>query len=120
MEYYGLVEIYRGDTAVTGSGSISPLVVSACDVGTGGPDAERYEAMLLTVEGATVTDSAPSDGGSYESFVLDDCLFVSDYLGEGWDTAPAVGTIYSSVTGALIYTWDEARLSPRDAGDVVE
>ncbi len=119
-EYYGLVQIEFGVTEVTGSGSVTPLTVSACDVGTGGADAERYEGMLLRVEGVTVTDSNPDDPSDYGAFVVEDCLWVDDCVFDGYETHPAEGTTYSSITGPLTYSYDENRICPASSGDIVE
>lgn len=121
QEYHGLVEVVASAVTVTGWAAVpEPLVVAACDVATGGSVDELYEAVLVRVEGVTVTDENPSDPDDWGEYEVDGCLWVDDVLSSAHDPHPAKGTAYTSLTGVLTYAFDERRLLPRDLGDVVE
>ena len=120
VEYYDLAEIENASTTVTGSGSVTPLTVDPCDVGTGGADSERYESMLIRIEGLTVTDENPDSPDDYGAFVVNDCLWVDDVLTDEHETHPTVGTTYSAITGPLDWRYSQNRIQPRSAADVEE
>ena len=118
QEYYGLVEISSPETTVTGSGTIEPLELDACDVGTDGADAEQYEAMLVTVTDLSVSDSNPDTPDDYGAFVVNDCLWVTNTLFEGYDAHPALGTTFSRLTGPMTYSYSQRRILPRQEEDI--
>ena len=120
VEYYDLAEIENAETTVTGTGSITPLLVEPCDVGTGGADSERYESMLIRVEGLSVTDENPDSPDDYGAFVVNDCLWVDDVLSDEHDDHPSVGTSYSAITGPLDWRFSQNRIQPRSAADLEE
>ena len=101
-----------------------PLQVAACDIGTSGPDGERYEGMLVQVHDVTVTDENPNavDGNDYGAMEVDSCLWLDDSLYDYEADNPearALGTVYSEVTGPLYWTYDERRVLPRGPEDLV-
>lgn len=121
QEYYDLVELYDVTTEITGTGSVEPMVIDdTCSVGTGGADAETYEAMLITVSRVTVTDENPDAPDDYNEFEVDDCLRVDDllWLEPSW-LDRTVGTTYTTMTGVLNYSFENFKISPRDEDDVV-
>jgi len=119
-EYFDLSQIVAASAAeVTVSGTATvpaPAVVAPADVATNGPLMENWEGVLVTVENVTVTDDALGFG----DFLVTDGLRVDDYFFPmGSFTVPTVGTNYTSITGVMGYAFDDARLSPRDAADLV-
>ncbi|MCP4807898.1 MAG: amidohydrolase family protein [Proteobacteria bacterium] len=118
VEYHDLAEISSPTTSVTGTGTIEPLEVSACDVATGGPDAERYESMLITVVDVTVSNANPDDPDDYGTFEVEDCLWVDDSLSDAHTVHPDVGTEYGRITGPMNWSYDQRRILPRSASDV--
>ena len=118
VEYYDMSELTYVTVTRLGSGApIAPLEVSACDVATGGVDAEAYENMLVRVNAAEVTDANPDDPGDYDEFEVDGCLRVDDWMYDALDQ-PAAGTTYRSLTGVLVYTYANSKLAPRTAVDL--
>ncbi|MEZ4236318.1 MAG: thrombospondin type 3 repeat-containing protein [Myxococcota bacterium] len=120
VEYYGLTELQSSSATVTGTLPVPPAIdVAACDVGTGGADAERYESMLVKVSGVTVTDANPDDPSDYNEFEVAGCLRVDDQLcPDCWADQPAVGTAFGSLTGPLTYGFGDSKLLPRTAADL--
>ncbi len=118
-EYYGLQEIVATTVQVTGTTAVpEPILVASCDIGTGGVDGERYEAMLVRVEGVTVTNENPDDPNDYGAMEVDSCLWLDDDAYEYDVSARALGTVYASVTGPLHWTYDQRRVLPRSADDL--
>ena len=117
-EYYDLAEITSPSTEVTGSGSVDPIEMDSCAVGTGGASAEAMESMLVVVKGVEVSDSNPDDPDDYGTFEVDDCLWVDDSLSKDHEPHPAEGTTYSSITGVMTWSYSQRRILPRDASDV--
>ncbi len=120
-EYYGLTELTSPTVTVTGTAAVpAPLEVDPCDIGTGGSLAERYESMLVVVRDVTVTtENADGPDEDYDEFVVGGCLRVDDFFYEPLDQ-PLLDTSYTSLTGVLTYGFDNAKLAPRGATDLVE
>ncbi len=119
-EYYDLTELTSPTVTVTGTGVVpDPITVDPCDVGTGGSLAEPYEGMLLVVTDVSVTNANPDDPGDYDEFEVGGCLRVDDFLWDALDQ-PAGSPTYASVTGVLNYSFENFKLAPRGAEDLVE
>lgn len=120
IEYYGLSELTDITVSVTGAGALPAAIESdACALAA---DPEPYESVRVHLASGTVTDdNADSDDGSvdYDEFVIDSCLRVDDWLDETIDQ-PALGTTYSSISGVLIFSFDNFKLAPHSAADLVE
>lgn len=120
-EFYDMSQItagQAGDVVVTGTDAVpSPIVVDAADVATGGAMAENYESVLVTVENVTVATEANNfgewtvDGG----LILDDQFFAT----ADWPK-PMVGDAFTSITGALVYSFENFKLAPRTADDIAQ
>jgi len=119
-EYYGVTEI-KDVTAFnidsTGVGGIEPMVVTTGEIATGGAMAEAYEGCLVKVVNVNITN--PDLG--YGEWEIDDgsgpCRVddAADYFFN-----PANYTALQSVTGVLEYSYNNTKIEPRLANDVVE
>lgn len=122
QDYYGLIELSDAVTDITGSAALpDPITVSdPCSVGTGGADAERYEAMLVHVDDVSVTNANPDDPDDYNEFEVAGCLRVDDLLWSADETwlDRTVGVSYTGLTGVLTYTYENNKLLPRSSDDV--
>jgi hypothetical protein len=124
QEYYEQCEIADPTVAVTGSIPLPAAIhVTQAEVITGGPDAERYEGMLVTLEDATVADANPDAPNDYGELALDGGLRMDDYLWPDFDLPASgyrtVGVSFDSITAVLVYTYGNTKLAPRDAADLV-
>ena len=120
-DYYGLAELSLEDAAdfeVTGTGTITPVAINACDAGTGGSMMEQYESVLVTTAAVTVSSENP-DGpdNDYGEFEVEGCLRVDDLFIE---ENPAMGTTFTSITGPMYYAYDNAKIAPRTAADLTQ
>ncbi len=119
-EYYGLTEIVDVTEVIIHGPAvnmISPSVVTAGQVMTGGSEAEAYEGCLVKVDGVTVDDA---DLGNGEWSISDgtNSMRVDDI----WDYYyfPEDGQVLAGVAGVMTYTYSNTKLEPRLARDVVE
>jgi len=120
QEYYGLTEL--GDYAsytVLSSGNVpyGPSVVTAAQIPYDTAAAsEGYESVFVETHDITVT--AGNDSHSIWTFTD-----VSAGTGKaddwGYNANPAVDDTYAILRGPLVYDWDEYKIMPRDANDVV-
>lgn len=101
------------DVNVTGSEAVpSPEVVSPGDIATGGSLAENYEGVLVQVNDVTVTNP-DLDFGEWEvtsGLVIDDLFY--NYV-------PSMSETFSSIIGPLYYSFDNFKIEPRTAGDLI-
>jgi large repetitive protein len=128
----GTVTSFFGETQLAASavqvnasaGEVSPPAVLADpgDVATGGARAAALEGVLVRVENVTVLDVAPAPGpgdvvptnevGVTGGLRVDDLLYLVSPF-------PALGDVYASVTGVLVFRHGSSKLAPRSAADVV-
>lgn len=113
-DYYGLVEVYVGDTgSLTATGTAEPVVTVVPD---GITDWMPWQSALITVQ--TVTAVTDEDFGAV---LTDKGVYVDDLL-YGFDAQN--GDSWASVTGPLYYTsYDDVPqflVEPRSAADLVE
>jgi len=93
--------------------------VKTIDIATGSPTAESYEGVLIQIDTVTVTN----DNLGYGEWLVDDgsgaCRIDddADYL---FYEVPATGTVVSSITGVLNYSYDNFKLEPRYQSDIVD
>jgi len=119
VEYYGVTELTDVTAAtIFGAGIVpEPIVVTPGQVNTGGTEQEAYEGVLVKVEDVVVVEDASRDG---EWLVSDgtDTLVVKDT----WEYYywPTAGDTLAEIVGVMDYHWNEAKLQPRLARDVVE
>jgi predicted extracellular nuclease len=119
-ERYGLTQVAA--TQITAL-PLAPTVLAPADVdpaavATGGPQAEAYEGVLVRVQNVTVTDANPDAPADHGEFVVTGGLRVDDDLFV-ITPDPVVGDTFASLTGVLTYTFDNVKLEPRVAADVV-
>jgi predicted extracellular nuclease len=111
QEYYDLTEVVIDDVAnisKTASGeATTPVVVNGMPT-----DWEPYEGQLITISDVEVT-SAPNYGQVSTNYAG---LFIDDLF---TDFTATTGDTFSSVTGVLYYSYEEWKLEPRDASDLV-
>jgi hypothetical protein len=125
LEYFEMSEIEVtsvDDLVMLGSGSApAPEVVAAADIATGGVDCEAYESVLVQVQDVTVTDDSIGYGSFVvtDDLIVDDFFFTSDDGPSGAMPAVAVDDVFTTLSGPLTYAYDEFRLLPRDATDMV-
>ena len=117
-EYYEFTELTDPIVTITGSGTApTALLQPTCDLATGSATAELFESMLVRVEGATITNANPDDPDDYDEVELEDCLRMDDYVYLDLDQGE-LGTTYATISGVLIYTYDNFKIAPRDASDL--
>jgi len=119
-EFYDMSQItagQAGDVVVTGTDAVpSPVVVDPADIATGGMLGENYESVLVSVENVTVAAAANMFGEWTVDgdLILDDLFFTAD----DWPK-PMPGDTFSSLTGPLTYSFENFKLAPRTAEDLV-
>jgi hypothetical protein len=135
LENFGISQINATTITVvenTATPKFEPIVVPVGEIKTGGSNVEAYESMLVKVNGpVTVTNDIPDGPTSkFFEFLVTGGLRVDDtywpYYGTGAasDTKPyppdffKVGTQFTSVTGILYFSHNDAKLLPRDATDL--
>ncbi len=79
-----------------------------------GPDAEKYEGVLIQVEDVEITNKYIGHG----NFELDNSLVVTKTLFY-YEGDRSKGTKFDSITGILVYEFEAFRLAPRSADDFV-
>jgi predicted extracellular nuclease len=107
----------EGDITAAGNGPVpAPEVLTAAVVG-GGAMAEAWEGVLVRIEDATVTTAANMFG----EWEVDDALLLEDtfFVMADWP-APAVGAVYTSITGVMTFSFANYKLAPRTLADLVE
>lgn len=121
IEYYEMSELAEVTVTVTGTLPVpDPLVLTTCSVAA---NPEPTESMLVTFAMSIVTDeNADADSGldtpDYDEYVVDGCLRVDDFVDESLDQLP-LDTVIAQLTGVMVYSFDNAKVAPRSAADVV-
>jgi hypothetical protein len=120
LEYYDTAEIADPVVSITGTSEVpSPVeITDPCTIGTLGSLAEAYESMLVRVTDITVTDSNPDAPDDYGEFEVLDCLRFDDGLTDILVPQPDVGSVFTSLSGVLVYSYGNHKIMPRDGDDV--
>ncbi|MCA9660434.1 MAG: hypothetical protein KC486_18970 [Myxococcales bacterium] len=117
-EFYDFSEITvkaPEDIQIVSSGAPpTPEVVNAADIATGGAKAEAYESVLVTVQNVTVTN--PDLG--FGEFEVESSLHVDDFFYPNMGPSYPSGTTIDSITGAMLYNFEEFKLAPRSLDDI--
>jgi predicted extracellular nuclease len=121
-EYYGLSQIGSPEIEITGTSELpTPVdIADTCSIGTDGTASEGLENMVVRVSHVTVSNANPDAPDDYQEFELNSCLRVDDQLSDVLVPQPVEGTYFNQISGVLSYTYGNAKLAPRGAGDVVE
>ena len=116
QEYYGFTELgYLDEVVVHSQGHALPTPASLTTAELASE--EKWESVLVTVSGVTVT----SDPDQYGQFYIDDGSgdYLVDDLGD-YTYEATQGDELQSVTGVDWYSFDEYKLQPRDDVDIVQ
>lgn len=128
-EYFTLSEITNPIVTIVDTGTTLPFgpiaVANAADLATGGMLAEQYESMLVQISNVAITDVNPDiAAGDFDEFLVTGGLRIDDQCTDavkdmGLNNACPVGSGFSSITGVLGYSFNNFKLTPRNAADVV-
>jgi hypothetical protein len=120
-EYFEFSELTISNAAdITKAGTTAPVVATPVDaamLGGGGEYAESYESVLVTITSPSVSES---DAG-FGQFQVDGALLVDDWflLEQGTSPHPPMGTVFDTITGPVLYEFEEFKLAPRTLEDFV-
>ncbi len=120
QEYYGLTELSNGATyTVLSSGHTpyAPAVVNTADIQYDDADiSEQYESVFVEVHNITVTAEIDTHGIWTFTDAGGGAGKADDW---GYHLEPNVGDRFAILRGALVYDWNEFKVLPRDADDIV-
>ncbi len=119
IEYFDLTEIQLQtlDTAVPGT-LPAPTTVAASDLANGSPAAEAWEGVLVRVAGVTVLNDMPDAPDDYGEWVVTGGLRIDDFL-YTVEPRPTVGTNFTAIIGVHTYGFDNYKIEPRSAADII-
>jgi len=107
--------------------AMTPLALTAAQVGTSNSASEQYESLLVKVDGPMEITNDNPDSGPFFEFVVTGNLRVDDYVWTRFGT-PATctpspcpyppagftnGTKFSSITGVMGFSFSNRKLYPR-------
>ena len=118
-EYYGKTEIVdvTAVTILSSGHDIEPIDVTASAINTGSVTAEMYEGVLVRVS-AVVVDSADLGYGEWSMADTSGTVRADDLMAHYF--TPSDGDSLEEVVGVLDYSYDNFKILPRLANDVVE
>ena len=121
-EYLENSQIVASQVDVVGAGDIpTPAVVTTSQVFTAGVDSEKYEGVLIQVQGVFVSSTDLGYGAfGVQPIGGGDELFVSPEFDAHYDYDPVQGFEFQSLTGVLDYSFYEFRLQPRFCPDFID
>ena len=118
QEYFGLTEIGNlSDVTILSSGNPVPEAISVSTGDLMTPSTgEPYEGCLVKISDVTTTQGPSTYGEWYVddgsgNCQIDDAIYTYEN--------PTVGDSFTSITGAVDYSYDEYGVNPRDANDFV-
>jgi hypothetical protein len=120
-EYFDLTELVDVQVTVVtpGDGTLpfAAKLFTAAEITTDGAQAEPHESMLVRIANAVLTDVNP-DGpdNDYDEFEIDG-LRVDDLCFDAIDNMCPLDSSFVSVTGVLIESFSNFKISPRSADD---
>jgi predicted extracellular nuclease len=118
-EYFGLSELTMPTISVVNNGTTlpyAPIDLAPATLATPATG-EAYESMLVrvsTVAILTQNADAPQD---FDEFVVTGNLRVNDSYYPAIDNLCAVGSTFGSIAGVMNYSFNNAKLEPRNAAD---
>ncbi len=101
----------------TGVAIPDPIDVTVAEVNTGGAKAATLQGILIRVRDVTVSSANPDAPSDFQEFSVDG-LRVDDIL-YAVPARPAVGEMYSSITGILHFGFSNTKIEPRNANDIL-
>lgn len=126
-EYYKVTTLTSPKVTVTSTGTslpFAPIFVKTSEITNNGPNAEKYESMLVEVRDVHVTNMNPDAPKDFDTFsVADDSnkeVRVDDNVYDALDNAYPVGKTFSKIAGVCILSYNNQTIYPRSAGDLVE
>jgi len=116
QEYFGLTEIGNlSGVTVLSTGNPVPAAISVTTGALLAPSTgEPYEGCLVKISDVTTTEGPSTYGEWYVDDGSGDCQ-IDDAI-YTYDN-PTVGDTFSSITGAVDYSYDLYGINPRDAND---
>ncbi|MCA9648992.1 MAG: hypothetical protein H6712_25535 [Myxococcales bacterium] len=106
----------EGDVSAAGNGPVPAPELLTTDVVGSGAMAEMWEGVLVQVQNVTVT----AEPDMYDEWVVDDALLVTDFFFASMDwVLPMIDDTFGSLTGVMTYSFDNYKLAPRTAADIV-
>lgn len=76
---------------------------------------EQWEGVLVRIDGPTVT--AETDG--FGEWIVDDVLRLApEFFSMGWPM-PMIDDTFTSLTGVVVFSFENYKLAPRDTADIV-
>jgi hypothetical protein len=118
-EYYGLTELYMFPDCYTehGPGTVpDPTVVTTGTISTSSNLAERYEGVLVRVNGLRVTNP-DLDFGEWEVTDQSGPAIVSDDAYYAYE--PVDNDTLGAIIGVLNYTYSNFKMEPRRSADIL-
>jgi len=97
-----------------------PSRVSTADIGTGRPDSESYEGVLVRVGPVTVVNANPDAPDDFGEWLIADTSGVAVRVGALGDYTyePVEGDELAYVQGPLDFTFGDRKIEPRDDDDI--
>ncbi|KPK71588.1 hypothetical protein AMJ71_05115 [candidate division TA06 bacterium SM1_40] len=117
-EYYGKTEIgFISSVTIHSSDNQLPgmAAVLTADLATGSDEAESYEGVLIAVSNVVVTD----DDLGYGEWEIDDGSGPCRVDDEAYAYSPSLGDTFLVVAGILDYAFDDFKIEPRYAADIM-
>jgi predicted extracellular nuclease len=110
---------------VKGKSTNPPQVATlpAADIATGGSKAEQYEGVLVKVENVEVESITQTTGTPPRKIGIKlkgSGLIVENELFDFMTPEPTLGTKYASIAGVLHFSFDNFKILPRSAADMVK
>lgn len=116
MSQFEVASVAKVTTSSSGAAPTPELIADPATIATGGTMAEQWESVLVEVQNVTVTD----DMLEFGEFAVTGDLHIDDlFFAQGDWTIPSVGTGFASIVGPLYYNFENFKVGPRDAADLV-
>ena len=119
-DFMGLTQLGNATWTVTESGiEVDPVVVGTPSlIATGGTMAEPLQSVVVEVQDVTVTNANPDDPSDFGEFAVTGDLRVDDEM-YTIIPDPALDDQFGAIAGPLAFTFENTKIRPRDAADVI-
>ncbi|PRP93645.1 amidohydrolase family protein [Enhygromyxa salina] len=118
-EYFDLTELVDATVTVVtpgGGATVTPKLFDPAQISTGGAEAEAHESMLVQVADVVITAVNPDGADDYDEFEVSG-LRVDDLFFMALDNMCPLDSSFVSVTGVLIESFSNFKVTPRGAED---